>query len=192
MTKPDIIFMMGPSGVGKGTQSQFLVDGYGYFHWENGAILRSMGSYKLKNGATLSEFIADGNFPSDEDIMDMLWEKIAHIPDGTAIVFDGIPRTLYQAERMVEFFSGKGKKMATVYLDAHDEELVRRLLERARTQGRADDHLEAITKRLAQFRELTTPALEFLRAHTQFHDIDSRPPIPEVAEGIAHKLGLHA
>jgi adenylate kinase len=192
MTKPDIIFMMGPSGVGKGTQSQFLQEKYGYFHWENGAILRSMGNYKLKNGAILSEFIADGNFLPEEDIMDIVWAKIAEIPEGTQVIFDGIPRTLYQAQRMTQSFRDKGKKIATIYLDAHDEELVRRLLERAKTQGRADDHLEAITKRLAQFRELTAPALEYLRKETEFHDIDSRPPIPEVAEAIERKLGLHA
>ena len=193
MTKPDVIFMMGPSGVGKGTQSTILADREGYFHWENGAVLRSMGDRRLKNGEILSEFIASGRFPSDEDIMELVWNKIQELPADKHIVFDGFPRTLFQAQQIAELFKGKGKTMATIYLDAHEEELVRRLSERAKTQGRSDDHdMEAIKRRLAQFEELTKPALEFLRGHTDFYDVDSRPAIPEVARTIEQILAAYA
>lgn len=188
---PDVIFMIGPSGAGKGTQSRVLGERFGYFHWDMGSILREMRDELLPldpAGRTIGEFITAGNFLIDDQLYGIITERLRRLPPNQKIIFDGVPRRLGQAEYLVRHLRERGHlRFATVYLNISPEETHRRLSIRRETEGRADDHPEAINLRLKQFEEATRPVLEYLRKEGAFVEIDGHPSIPEVTTEIITK-----
>ncbi len=183
--------MMGPQGSGKGTQARNLEQKLGFFYWEMGAILRNMRDYTLSNGKIIASIIDEGDYLSDEELYEVLDEELRHIPQSQGIIFDGLPRRVGQAKYIVEWLHDRGRKnLCTIFLDLHKEESVRRLLRRAEIEHRPDDTEAGIERRLAQYAEVTVPALDYMRAYTNFIDIDGRPSIPEVSEAIETALGI--
>jgi len=183
---PDVIFIMGPQGSGKGTQGKILADRLGFFFWDTGAILREEKDLKIRGERT-----GDGTLLSDEEVLLVFRDKIKKIPSDRGIVFDGIPRRIGQAEEVVDYFRERGRNnMTTLFLDIPHEETFKRLLLRAKIEGRADDTPEGIEFRLKQYEEATVPMFEYMRANTDFIEIDGRPPIPEVTAAINKALGL--
>lgn len=188
---PDVIFMIGPSGAGKGTQSRVLSERYGYFHWDMGSILREMRDEPLpfdKEGRTIGKFITAGNFLADDQLYEIISERLERLPVDQRIIFDGVPRRLGQAEYLVGHLREKGRThFATVYLNISADETHRRLSVRREAEGRTDDHPEAIELRLRQFEEATRPVLDYLRKEGAFVEIDGHPSIPEVTTEIITK-----
>ena len=84
-----------------------------------------------------------GDLVPDEVTIKMLQSECDKNPDSSGFLFDGFPRTLSQAEALDVFLASKNDKItATVALEAEDEILVKRLLERGKTSGRPDDQDE--------------------------------------------------
>ena len=187
----DVIFIMGPQGSGKGTQGRILAQRLSFFFWDMGAILREEKDLKIRGEQTVAEVIANGTLLSDEEVLLVFRDKIKKIPSDRGIVFDGIPRRIGQAEEVVDYFRERVRNnMTTLFLDIPHEETFKRLLLRAKVEGRADDTPEGIEFRLKQYEEATVPMFEYMRANTDFIEIDGRPPIPEVTRAIFQALGL--
>jgi adenylate kinase len=189
MANYDAIFIMGPQGSGKGTQAKILEQKLGFFYWEMGGILRSMENYQLSNGKTIGSIIHEGTLLTDEELAEVISEKLSTLPSDQGIIFDGIPRRLGQAEFMIRWLEKEGRRnLATIFLDVPREESLKRLERRAEVEHRADDTPEKIERRLKQYEEVTVPVLGYMREHTAFLDIDGRPSIPEVTKEIAAAL----
>ena len=186
-----IIFIAGPQGSGKGTQSKKLAEKLGFLFWGMGDVLRGI---QKEEGTPLSKKMAEidkGILLPDELIIDILKERIPALPKSPGIVFEGVPRRIGQAEFLIPFLHGLGwGKMATIDLLLTQEESIQRLLIRAQKEARKDDTPEIIETRFRYYYDASVPTLEYLKANTVFFDIDGRPPVDEVTQTIYKTLHI--
>ncbi|OGZ01918.1 MAG: hypothetical protein A2946_02680 [Candidatus Liptonbacteria bacterium RIFCSPLOWO2_01_FULL_53_13] len=189
--KTDIIFIVGPQGSGKGTQAKLLAEKLGFFWWDMGQVLREERDWKLKDSMTVGEIIDKGILLSDEQVLEVFKARMAKLPPGKGVIFDGIPRRVGQADYLFDFLKKQGKDdFITLYVSLPREESMKRLLRRAAIEMRSDDTPEGIELRLKQYEDATLPVLEYLKAHTKFIQIDGTPAIPEVTREIEKALEL--
>jgi adenylate kinase len=102
-----------------------------------------------------------GEYVPDDVTIDMVREFIDGLPKGTRVMFDGFPRTVAQAEALEALRAERGRSIGRVLLlDAPRDELVRRILNRSRAEGRADDTPDVIARRFDVYAEQTQPVVE--------------------------------
>lgn len=167
------IVIFGAPGSGKGTQSDKLVKHYGFCHISTGDVLRN----EIKNGTELGK-TAKGYIDAGQLLPDDLMTNIlASVYDGlgscTGVIFDGFPRTVAQAESLEIMLQQRNSEVkAMIELDVPDEELIKRLLLRGKTSGRADDNEETIKKRLNVYKSQTAPLIEWYGTRGKHHHIE--------------------
>lgn len=92
----NIIFIAPPAG-GKGTQSRFLVRDYGYEHISAGKILRKFASLQNPLSMAVKNIVDQGAMVDDSLMLTLINKKISSLK-GKPFIFDGFPRTLFQAK----------------------------------------------------------------------------------------------
>lgn len=149
-----MILMFGPAGAGKSLQGQILAARHGWQWLSVGAILREQTDPEIK--ATW----AHGDLLPGEITNRLVAERLDKEADLAGIILDGYPRSLDQAEALVDYLAkrGNGAIDVVVVLDVGREEILRRLAKR----GRADDTPEAIERRLDIFAEKGQEILDYL------------------------------
>jgi adenylate kinase len=181
------IVLFGKPGAGKGTQADFLKHKYNLVHLSTGDIFR----FNMKNDTELGKlaksYIDNGDLVPDEVTINMLQDEVEKNPQAKGFLFDGFPRTIAQAEALDKFLAGKNQEItATVALEANDEVLVQRLLERGKTSGRADDQdEEKIRNRYQEYNEKTAPLMDYYKAQHKFYAVDGIGSIEEVTERLS-------
>ena len=187
----EVIFMTGPQGSGKGTQGKRLAAKLDFFLWDMGAVLRSIATEDTPLGREVADIINNGNFLGDDLLIEILKDRLSSLPPGKGLIFDGVPRRMGQAEYILKFLREQHRsRFVTVSIDLPREESVKRLMLRAKTEGRVDDTPEAIDKRLKFFEDVIKPMMEYLKQETTYIEIDGRPSIDEVEKAIDAALGL--
>jgi adenylate kinase len=178
------IVLFGKPGAGKGTQAEFLKTKYNLTHLSTGDIFR----YNIKNNTELGKlaqtYMEKGDLVPDELTIQMLQSEVDKNPDSDGFLFDGFPRTIAQAEALDKFLASKKQKIrATVALEADDNILVARLLERGKTSGRPDDQdEEKIRNRYDEYNQKTAPLMDYYKAQGKFHAVDGIGTIEEVTQ----------
>lgn len=181
------IVLFGKPGAGKGTQAEFLKTKYNLTHISTGDIFR----YNIKNetplGLEAKSYINKGELVPDALTIKMLQDEIEKNPDTKGFLFDGFPRTTEQADALDAFLNTKGWGVtATVALEADDEVLVARLLERGKTSGRADDQDETLIRnRYQEYNEKTAPLIEYYKAQGKFHAVNGIGEIAEITNRLS-------
>lgn len=181
------IVLFGKPGAGKGTQAEFLKVKYNLTHLSTGDIFR----FNIKNGTVLGTeaktYIDRGDLVPDSLTINMLQDEVDKNPDSAGFLFDGFPRTIAQAEALDSFLENKSQKItATIALEADDEILVQRLLERGKTSGRIDDQdEEKIRNRYQEYNEKTAPLMEYYKAQGKFHSVNGIGSITEVTQRVS-------
>ena len=106
-----------------------------------------------------------GQLVPDEVTIKMLKAKVEENPNVKGYIFDGFPRTIPQAEAVDKLLEGMGESVSKlIMLDVSDEELIKRLLNRGKTSGRADDVATTIiSNRLSVYKGDTYPVFEFYK-----------------------------
>jgi adenylate kinase len=156
----DLIFM-GPPGVGKGTQAKLLAARNGWVQLSTGDLFRDHLKRATPLGQLARRYMDRGEYVPDDVTIDMVREFIDGLPKGTRVMFDGFPRTVAQAEALEALLAERGRSIGRVLLiDVPREELGRRILDRSRSEGRADDTPEVIARRFDVYAEQTQPVVE--------------------------------
>jgi adenylate kinase len=184
------LLLIGPPGSGKGTQGQLLSDRFGLVHIAAGDLLRAEVEAGTPIGKQVSEYLDNGELVPDEVIIDLLMPVVVKAVAGNGYVLDGFPRSVGQAlvaRGMAE--EAGATPDAVIYLEASTDELVRRILERAKIEGRSDDTEEVIQNRLDVFDEATKPLIEYYRARGLLRVIDANQSEEQVAEHILAAIG---
>ena len=181
------IVLFGKPGAGKGTQAEFLKGKYNLMHLSTGDIFR----YNIKNETQLGKlaktYMDKGDLVPDEVTIKMLESEVGNNSHSAGFLFDGFPRTLAQAEALDVFLKSKNQKItATIALEADDEILVKRLLERGKTSGRPDDQdEEKIRNRYQEYNEKTAPLMAYYHSQNKFHAVDGIGTIQEITERLS-------
>lgn len=168
------IVIFGAPGSGKGTQSDKMIEKYGFNHISTGDVLRSEISKGTELGMTAKGFIDNGQLIPDNLMIDIL----ASVYDGfgkthKGVIFDGFPRTIPQAEALKKMLAERGHSIAAmIELDVPEDELMTRLIKRGQLSGRSDDNEETIRKRLDVYHSQTAPLIEWYKADGTHHHID--------------------
>jgi adenylate kinase len=183
------VLLIGPPGSGKGTQGERLAARLGLEHIAAGDLLRAEVQAGTPVGRLAGEYMQRGDLVPDSVIMQLLMPKVLAAAERTGYLLDGFPRSVEQARhaRVLADQAGAGPH-AVIYLDAPRAELVRRILGRARSQGRSDDNEVTVANRLAVFDEATRPLVDYYRERGLLHVIDADQDADAVTAAILAAL----
>ncbi len=181
------LVLFGKPGAGKGTQAEFLKDKYNLKHISTGDLFRYNIKNKTELGKLAKSYMDHGNLVPDEVTIQMLEDAVNTNPDASGFIFDGFPRTTAQADALDTLLESKEMKIdATIALDANDEVLIQRLLERGKISGRTDDQDETkIRNRFDEYNEKTAPLKEYYEAQGKFQSVNG---IGEI-DAVTRRLG---
>jgi adenylate kinase len=175
------LILFGPPGAGKGTQALKLADKYQLMHISTGDILRNEIATSTPLGLKVKSIIDQGELVSDEVLIEILRSVITKHTEVKSFIFDGFPRTIHQAEALTGMLGSGGESISGVIsLGVDDEELIRRLLNRAVEVGRSDDTEEVIRKRLQVYILQTKPLLEHYRSAGILREVYGIGPVEEI------------
>ncbi len=168
MSQPIRLVIFGRQGAGKGTQCVRLVEKYGIAHISTGDMLRSAVAAGTEMGLKAKAIMDAGNLVGDDVINGIVRERLAEDDATTAgFVLDGYPRTVGQAEALVQIL-GENELHAAVDLDVPLEEVTVRM----KARGRADDTAEGIARRLELYEQETRPVLNWFAARDLLLTVD--------------------
>jgi adenylate kinase len=151
-----MIIFMGVSGAGKGTQSQLLAKALGYRCLSTGELLRSFATPEQQ------QKIVHGFLLGDDEIITIVETAFVHLSSQEAIILDGFPRTLAQAEWLVGHARRHHYKLEGVIDLKVSASVIHERLER---RGRPDDTAEAIASRVSWHNENARPLISYYRQH---------------------------
>ena len=187
------VLLVGPPGSGKGTQGERLARRLGSKHIAAGDLLRAEVEADTPLGREARGFMDKGDLVPDQLIIDLLMPVVIEAGRDGGYVLDGFPRSVAQAKEARSLAEQEGVGAdAVIYLDAPRDELVERILARARVEGRADDNPDVVRKRLAVFDEATAPLVDYYRDRGLLHVVDANRSEDEVTAGILAALGFDA
>jgi adenylate kinase len=184
------IVLFGKPGAGKGTQAEILKVKYNLTHLSTGDIFRFNIKNETELGKTAKAYIDKGDLVPDALTIQMLQSEVDKNPDSSGFLFDGFPRTIAQAEALDAFLESKQQQVtATIALEANDEILIERLLERGKTSGRSDDQDEAkIRNRYQEYNEKTAPLMEYYSGQGKFYAVDGIGEIQAITDRLSAVL----
>ncbi|MDH4088920.1 MAG: adenylate kinase [Cyclobacteriaceae bacterium] len=167
------LILFGPPGAGKGTQSAKLIKKYSLMHISTGDLFRK----HLKEGTPLGklakDYMAQGNLVPDQLVIDMVDDKIKNNPDVKGIIFDGFPRTTPQAKALDNLLAAKGEPIKLlVELVVPEQELKKRLAERAISENRPDDAKpDVIANRISVYKAETVSVADYYQKQGKYASV---------------------
>jgi len=175
------MILFGPPGAGKGTQSQLLMEKYNLTYISTGDVLRK----ELKAGTPLGlkakQIIESGGLVDDEIIVQIIGNALKAESGNDGFLFDGFPRTYVQAYILDGLLTRLQSSLTRIFtLEISDAECTKRMLQRAKEQGRSDDNEIVIRRRLQEYHEKTLPLLEFYESSGLVTKIDGIGTTTEV------------
>lgn len=181
------IVLFGKPGAGKGTQAEFLKKKYNLAHLSTGDIFRFNIQNNTDLGKLAKSYMDNGDLVPDEVTIRMLQDCVEKNPDTNGFLFDGFPRTLNQAVALDSFLATKKLKIsATIALEADDEILIQRLLQRGETSGRVDDQdKDKIKNRYLEYNEKTAPLTEYYKNQNKFYSVNGIGSVNDITEKLS-------
>ncbi|TGN64340.1 adenylate kinase [Nocardioides eburneiflavus] len=179
------LILMGPPGAGKGTQARFVADHFGIPAISTGDIFRANVSQGTPLGIEAKRYMDAGEYVPDEVTNRMVRNRIDEDDAAPGFLLDGYPRTLAQVTELDGMIEFTGHRLdAVVVLTVDSEELVQRLLQRAVTDGRADDTEDVIRRRQEVYLEQTAPLIEVYRERGILVEVDGMGEVDDVTARI--------
>ena len=195
----DFIFF-GMQGAGKGTLGKQVAAKYGMKIFETGGELRRLAQEDSELGRKVKSIIEAGHLVPNEGVMEIVENFMNNLPEGTDVVFDGIPRKVEQAESLNTLLDKHNRTYKAVLIDINKDTALKRLTTRRICKvckavypasyeknacecggefiTRADDNAAAIETRIDAYMEETVPAIEMY--NDKLIKIDGEPTIEEV------------
>ncbi|HMV29063.1 MAG TPA: adenylate kinase [Anaerolineales bacterium] len=213
---PTYIVLLGPPGVGKGTQARILSEETGLVHVSSGDLFRENLKNQTELGKLAKSFMDKGELVPDDVTINMIKDRISRPDCKAGAVLDGFPRTPAQADALeVMLKSFEGAVNAVPYITAAEHILVERASGRwtCRANGhiyhekfnppkqarvcdidgsevyqRDDDKVETVTKRIRVYLEQTMPLVEYYRKAGKLIEIDGTQAVEEVTKVLLSAL----
>ena len=183
------LLLIGAPGAGKGTQAEKLAEAFQIPAISTGDIFRHNVKNETELGKQAKAFMDRGEYVPDSLTNDLVRDRLSHADAIEGFLLDGYPRTADQVVELDDILGEQGNKLdVVVQLTADTDEVVRRLLNRALEQGRADDTEDVIRRRLEVYEEQTAPLTETYAARDLVVMIDGLGEVAEVTGRILDAL----
>ena len=204
------IILIGPPGVGKGTQAKFLVEAYNIPQISTGDMLRANVRDATPQGTEAKQYMNAGQLVPDAVILGMMKSRFNEPDCNAGYILDGFPRTIPQAEGLDNLLNDMGQQIDSVLvLNVNHEEIIKRLSSRRSCKEcdtvynlifdppasenkcdkcdgilyqRDDDKPETIRQRLDVYSNQTSPLITFYSGKGLVQSIDGTGKIDEVKE----------
>jgi adenylate kinase len=185
------LILLGPPGSGKGTQAQRLVQRYGIVQLSTGDMLRAAVAAQTPVGIKAKDIMASGGLVPDDVVIGIISDRLDQPDAKKGFILDGFPRTVPQAEALDVLLKKKRMRLdAVIELRVNESALLQRVETRAaemRARGeerRNDDTPEVLTKRLASYRALTEPLIQYYSDRRKLATVDGMMAIEHVTHEI--------
>jgi len=177
------IVLIGPPGVGKGTQAERLADHLAIPHISTGDLFRVNLRDETPLGLEAKRYMDAGELVPDDVTVGMVRGRLGAADSVDGFILDGFPRTVAQAEALDALLDELDAELdAVVEFTAPDDVIVRRLLGR----GRSDDTEEVIRRRQQVYRDDTAPLLDFYR--NQLLTVDAVGTVEQIVDRVVEEL----
>ena len=210
------IVMLGPPGVGKGTQAKILAEKTGLVHVSSGDLFRENTKNQTELGQLAQTYMNKGELVPDDVTIGMVRERLLRPDCQTGAILDGFPRTPAQADALKTMLAELGGDVDYVpFVNADEDVLVKRLSGRwtCRANGhvfhstfnppketgvcdldgselyqRDDDKVETVKNRIQVYRKQTAPLIEYYREAGKLVEINGAQPIEKVTAELVKAL----
>jgi len=175
------IILIGIQGSGKSTQGNMLARQFDVSYLSTGHIFRQLAQEKTPMGRYIKETMNAGFLIPDDKTLEIVTEYLHRPEYEKGYILDGFPRTLKQAE---VFKNGINK---VIYLKVSDKEALWRLSLRT-GDGREDDTLAAIKRRIDLFHKFTEPVVDYYKEKGMLIEVDGEKPINDIFNEIITQI----
>ena len=183
------LLIVGPPGAGKGTQAERIAEQLGIPAISTGDIFRANVSGQTELGVLAKSYMDKGEYVPDSVTNDMVRSRLAEDDAKDGFLLDGYPRTLDQVEALDGMLEELGTSLdAVLLLVVETEEVVGRLVERGKAQGRSDDTEETIRRRLEVYAEQTAPLIDVYEKRDLVRRVDGMASIDDVTVSLRKAL----
>ena len=177
------ILFLGPPGAGKGTQASLISDSNAYLHLSTGELLRNEVERQTTLGIQVKEIINKGELVDDELVLEIVKQNLALSKKGW--ILDGYPRNISQADSLTKVLEELNQPLEKVfYLNLDEEKLVKRLINR----GRTDDNEKIIRTRLDIYKETTQPLITYYKNLNILEYINGDRDLKTISDDIKQKM----
>lgn len=211
------VVLLGPPGVGKGTQAGLISKKYDLLHISTGDIFRANIKEGTPLGKTAAGYMEKGLLVPDELVCDLVEDRLTKDDCENGYLLDGFPRTVFQAERFDAWLAARGESLSVVLdIQASNDILMERAVGRRlcpkcgmsfhvkynppKAEGicdncgselmqRADDRAETVSKRLQVYADQTSPLVEYYKGTGKLAEVEGSRTVPEIFEDICALLG---
>ena len=184
----EIVLLMGPPGAGKGTQADILVKARALRKLSTGDMLRDHVQRGTELGKQAKAVMDAGDLVSDDLIVAMVRSELESM-QVIRVLLDGFPRTTAQAKELDKLLSELSVDIdSAVLIEVDEDELVARLLNRAKELGRTDDNEETIRNRMKVYQDLTKPLVDYYQNQDKLTAVNGLGTVEEVSESIFEVL----
>lgn len=177
--KPNVIFILGGPGTGKGTMCELAELQLGWTHLSTGDLLRAEVESGGPHAETIENLIGPGNLAPDDITVNLLKNAMENAMRTTGrknFLLDGFPRCRGNMDAWYEVFGGETPLPKMLFFECPYEVLEKRILRRAKFTGRSDDNLESLRQRFDTFRAETLPMVEFFKSRNRCVELDTSQP----------------
>lgn len=181
------LLLLGPPGAGKGTQAGHIAKLLGIPHISTGDMLRQAVAEETELGMQAKAIMEAGDLVPDDLVTALVIERLAQPDAACGYLLDGYPRNAAQADTLTNTY-GDDVIDTAIAVDVESEELVRRILQRAKEQGRTDDTEDVVRNRLNVYQADTEPLIGYYRDRERLAEVDGVGSVDEVFGRIVEAL----
>lgn len=184
LPKPQVIFVLGGPGAGKGTQCTRLVKEYGYVHLSAGDLLREERQRGGPEAEMIESYIREGKIVPVEVTVNLIrkaMEKAAPGGGGHFLV-DGFPRNFDNLEGWTRVMGEKAEVQGVLFYECPEAVMEKRLIKRGETSGRSDDTADVIRKRFHTYLSSTMPVVNHYAGQGKVFSVNSDQGVDAVFE----------
>ncbi|KAK9538953.1 hypothetical protein VZT92_004092 [Zoarces viviparus] len=185
MMKPQVVFVLGGPGAGKGTQCSKIVENYSYTHLSAGDLLRAERAREGSEfGQLIDSYIKEGRIVPVEITINLLrkaMEETMHKDDKQfRFLIDGFPRNEDNLTGWNTVMVDKADVKFVLFFDCSNEVCIDRCLERGKSSGRSDDNRESLEKRIQTYLQSTRPIIELYEKQGKVRTVDASRSLDKV------------
>ncbi|HCS53666.1 nucleoside monophosphate kinase [Rubinisphaera sp.] len=174
--EPNVVFVLGGPGAGKGTMCELAESQLGWTHLSTGDLLRTEFERGGETASTIEEFLAAGKLVPNVITVSLLKNAMENITRTTGknnFLLDGFPRSLDNLEGWYEIFGREAELPKMLYYECPFTVLEKRVLGRAKFTGRVDDNAQSLKLRFDTFKSETLPTIEYFKSKNKCVEIDT-------------------